>query len=303
VPSLLAQKVVAGGDQLTATLFELVRRGRYKMTPVTREESSFAGLRHKEVDDVDLTVGDETIELSPVEQPVAAIFDRLAQEGPAALSQVADTVKGMSQSEREWFHDRSEAFESAVGDQVRQRKFWVGRGMVVMGIAFAVFALSGALLLYIGIRGITDPPLVRQDLILTAVGAAMVLNAVVLLVLPASMWRRTRPDLQASAEAWEGFRRYLNDFPRLADKPADTLPLWESYLVYGIAFGIAERVLEAAKVSFPGISNSSVYAPALYVSSFSASSFGSSLGGAFPSPSSGSGGGGGSFGGGGGGAW
>ena len=110
--------------------------------------------------------------------------------------------------------------------------------------------------------------------------------------------------MQASAEGWEAFRHYLHDFPRLADKPADTLPLWESYLVYGIAFGIAERVLEAAKVSFPGISSSPVYAPALFMPSFSASGFASDLGGAFPSPSSGSsGGGGGSFGGGGGGAW
>ena len=33
VPSLLAQRVVAGGDQLAATLFELVRRGRFTMTP------------------------------------------------------------------------------------------------------------------------------------------------------------------------------------------------------------------------------------------------------------------------------
>ena len=121
------------------------------------------------------------------------------------------------------------------------------------------------------------------------------------------MWRRRRPDLQATAEQWEGFRRYLEDFPRLAEKPADTLPLWERYLIFGITFGIAERVLEAAKLSFPAISDSSVYVPALYVHSFSASSFASDLGGAFPSPSSGSsgggGGGGGSFGGGGGGAW
>jgi uncharacterized membrane protein len=305
VPSLLAQRVVAGGDQLTATLFELVRRGRFKMTPVTREESSFAGLRHKEVDDVDLTRGDESVELSPVEKPIAAIFDRLTQAGPAALSQVADIVKDLPQTDREWFHGRSEAFESAVRNQARQRSFWVGHGMVMKWIAFAVFVLGGGALLLAGIVGLSDPPLVRQDLILTAAGAALVLNAVVLLVLPASMWRRRRPALQASAEAWEGFRRYLNDFPRLADKPADTLPLWESYLIYGIAFGIAERVLEAAKVSFPGISSSPVYAPALYMPSFSASSFASGLGGAFPSPSSGSsgGGGGGSFGGGGGGAW
>ena len=306
VPSLLAQRVVAGGDQLAATLFELVRRGRYKMTHVTREESSFAGLRHKEVDDVDLTRGDESIELTVVEKPVAAIFDRLTAEGPAALSQVADTVKDLPRTDREWFHGRSEAFESAVRNQARQRLFWSNHGIVVKWLSFVAFLLAGGGLLALGIAGLADPPLVRRDLIITGAGAALALNALVVLLMPAPMWRRRRPAVQASAEQWEGFRHYLNDFPRLADKPADTLPLWESYLVFGIAFGIAERVLEAAKVDFPAVSQSSVYVPALYVNSFSTSSFASGLSGAFPSPSSsssGGGGGGGSFGGGGGGAW
>jgi uncharacterized membrane protein len=307
VPSLLAQHVVAGGDQMAATLFELVRRGRYKMTPVTREESTLLGLHHKEVDDVDLTRGDESVGLNPVEKPIAAIFDKLTEAGPAALSQVQQTVKGMSTSDREWFHSRSEAFQSAVKNQARQRQFWGGQGMVMKWIAFVVFLLLGAGFLVLGIAGLADPPLVRQDLILTAIGAALALNAIVVLLLRASVWRRREPKLQASAEGWEAFRRYLNDFPRLADKPADTLPLWESYLVYGISFGIAERVLEAAKVDFPAISSSSVYAPALYVSTFNTASFASGLGGAFGSPSSGGsgggGGGGGSFGGGGGGAW
>jgi uncharacterized membrane protein YgcG len=307
VPSLLAQHVVAGGDQMAATLFELVRRGRYRMTPVTREESTLLGLHHREVDDVDLTRGDESVALSAVEKPVAAIFDKLTAGGPAALSHVQKTVKGMPTSDRQWFHGRSEAFESAVKSQARQRKFWSGRGMVMKWLAFVVLLLLGAGFLVLGIAGLSDPPLVRQDLTLTAIGAALVLNAVVVLLLAPSVWRRRGPTLQASAEGWEGFRRYLNDFPRLADKPADTLPLWESYLVYGITFGIAERVLEAASVDFPAISSSSVYAPALYVSTFSPASFASDLGGAFGSPSSagsgGGGGGGGSFGGGGGGAW
>jgi uncharacterized membrane protein len=306
VPSLLAQRVVAGGDQLAATLFELVRRGRYKMTAVTREESSLGGLRHKEVDDVDLERADESLQLNPVEKPVAEIFDRLTADGPAALSQVAETVKDLSDTDREWFHGRSEAFESAVRNQARQRKFWSGHGMLVKWLAFAAFLLVGAGLIVLGGAGLADPPLVRQDLILTGLGVALALNAVVVLFLPAPMWRRRRPALQASAERWEGFRHYLEDFPRLAEKPADTLPLWESYLVYGISFGIAERVLAAARVDFPAITQSSVYGPALYVPSFSAASFASGLGSAFPSPSSassGGGGGGGSFGGGGGGAW
>ena len=306
VPSLLAQRVVAGGDQLAATLFDLVRRGRFTMTHVTREESSFAGLRHKEIDDVDLARGDESIELAVVEKPVAAIFDRLTEEGPIALSQVSKTVKDLPTADREWFHGRSEAFESAVRNQARQRAFWSGHGMLLKWLSFTGFLLAGGGLLVLGIVGLADPPLIRRDLVITAAGAALALNAVVVLLLPAPMWRRRRPNLQATAEQWEGFRRYLDDFPRLAEKPADTLPLWERYLIYGIAFGIAERVLEAAKISFPAIADSSVYVPALYVHSFSASHFASDLGGAFPSPSSGGsggGGGGGSFGGGGGGAW
>jgi uncharacterized membrane protein YgcG len=306
VPSLLAQRVVAGGDQLAATLFELVRRGRYRMTAVTREESSLGGLRHKEVDDVDLARGDESLELNPVENPVAEIFDRLTAEGPTALSHVVKTVKDLPDSDREWFHGRSEAFESAVRNQARQRKFWSGHGMLVKWLSFVAFLVVGGGLMALGIAGIVDPPLVRRDLILTGVGVALALNAILVLLLPAPMWRRRRPALQASAERWEGFRHYLEDFPRLADKPADTLPLWESYLVYGIAFGIAERVLAAARVDFPAISQSAVYGPAMYVPSFSAAGFASGLDSAFPSPSSGSsggGGGGGSFGGGGGGAW
>ena len=167
--------------------------------------------------------------------------------------------------------------------------------MLVKWLSFVLFLLAGGGLLALGIAGLADPPLVRRDLIITAAGAALALNALVVLVLPAPMWRRRRPALQASAEQWEGFRRYLDEFPRLAEKPADTLPLWERYLVYGIAFGLAERVLEAAKLQFPAISSSSVYVPALYVSSFSASSFASDLGGAFPSPSSGGSGGGGGW--------
>ena len=245
---------------MAATLFELVRRGRFKMTPVTREESTMLGLRHKEIDDVDLTRGDEGIELNVVEKPVAAIFDKLTADGPAALSRVEDTVKDLPDADREWFHGRSEAFESAVRSQARQRTFWSGRGWLVKWLAFVGVpaARRG------GLSRSASPgwPIRRScgsDSILTAIGAALALNAVVVLLLPASVWRRRGPRAAGLGRRMGGFRRYLNDFPRLADKPADTLPLWESYLVFGITFGIAERVLEAARVDFPAISDSSVY--------------------------------------------
>ena len=73
VPSLLAQRLVAGGDQFAATLFELIRRGRYRMTAVTRERSSLAGLR---APDRRCRAHARHKEQRPerVEKPVAAIF-------------------------------------------------------------------------------------------------------------------------------------------------------------------------------------------------------------------------------------
>ena len=145
VPSLLAQRVVAGGDQMAATLFELVRRGRYKMTPVTREESSLLGLRHKEVDDVDLTRGDESIELERRREADRRDL-RQAHRGRARgpLARRRRPSRSMPTADREWFHARSEAFESAVKNQARQRKFWSGHGMVMKWLAFVVFLLLGA---------------------------------------------------------------------------------------------------------------------------------------------------------------
>ena len=64
----------------------------------------------------------------------------------------------------------------------------------------------------------------------------------------AALWRRRDATGEEEAERWEAFRRYLTDFPRLQEAPPATLALWERYLVYGIAFGIAERVLQAAQL-------------------------------------------------------
>ena len=56
---------------------------------------------------------------------------------------------------------------------------------------------------------------------------------------------------EVEAERWDAFRRYLTDFPRLQEAPPVSLELWEQYLVYGIAFGIAERVLQGAQLHMP----------------------------------------------------
>ena len=84
-------------------------------------------------------------------------------------------------------------------------------------------------------------------------GLACFPNALVLLVavFNVRLWRKRTKPTQLEAERWAAFRRYLTDFPRLEEAPPATLELWERYLVYGISFGIAGKVLEARTCHMP----------------------------------------------------
>ena len=93
-----------------------------------------------------------------------------------------------------------------------------------------------------------------SDVLLVGHRRVLIANAALCLgtlVFNRRAWRRrTRPG-QEEAERWEAFRRYLSDFPRLQEAPPATLELWERFLVYGITFGIAERVLQGAQLHMP----------------------------------------------------
>ena len=54
VPSLVRQETAPGSNEFTATLFDLIRRGRYTSTPVTTERKVWGGLRHEDVADLQL---------------------------------------------------------------------------------------------------------------------------------------------------------------------------------------------------------------------------------------------------------
>lgn len=54
-------------------------------------------------------------------------------------------------------------------------------------------------------------------------------------------------------EKWEGLKKYMEDFSMLDKREVPELVLWEKYLVYATAFGIADKVLKQLKVVYPQI--------------------------------------------------
>ena len=108
------------------------------------------------------------------------------------------------------------------------------------------------------------------------------------------------------SEKWKGLKKYMEEFSMLDKREVPEIEIWEKFLVYATAFGIADKVLKQLKIVYPDIENSmniNTY-PSMYLmmnTDFSRSftdSISSSMSSAY---SSASGGGGGFSGGGGGG--
>lgn len=56
-------------------------------------------------------------------------------------------------------------------------------------------------------------------------------------------------------EKWVALKKYMEDFSLIKDKTVPELVLWEKYLVYATAFGIADKVLKQLKVVYPQITD------------------------------------------------
>lgn len=75
--------------------------------------------------------------------------------------------------------------------------------------------------------------------------------AIVLFVLGLSLLsNRSQAGAEAAARA-EGLKRYLKDFSNLEEAPVGHLILWERYLVYAVAFGVAADLMRGLSTKLP----------------------------------------------------
>ncbi len=75
--------------------------------------------------------------------------------------------------------------------------------------------------------------------------APLVIILGVLLSIPLA--RRTR-EAALEYEKWMAFKRFMSDFSAMKDAGPSLLPLWEHYLVYAVALGVADKLINNLKL-------------------------------------------------------
>lgn len=75
-------------------------------------------------------------------------------------------------------------------------------------------------------------------------------------------------------EQWKAFKKYMEDFSYLNEKEVPQLVLWEKYLVFATAFGIADKVLKQLKVKYPELNDpDTIHSMILFNSMYNSNGF------------------------------
>lgn len=309
VGALLSQGKVTE-KEFTATLFDLIRQGAISAEPIQAVKSTWGGLREEQISDLELDLTDKTTGFRDYEQSVLTIVGRVLDGGPRPLNKFrADIRRDASANALSYTRYRKLVLDAVARDDLLDTS---GKVPAALTVVFAGVLVLGSFFMLPQLLG--GRPGGAAMAILIAVG--MLVGAVILGV--AVSFRRVTVKRTKSgaleAARWLAFKRYLTDFSRLDEAPAISLELWDRYLIYAITFGVAEEVLEQARLHAPPelADQSSLYwfGTHGYTGGHTSNAFTgleSALSGAFTPPSA-SGGGGGGFsggggGGGGGGAW
>ncbi len=89
-------------------------------------------------------------------------------------------------------------------------------------------------------------------------GILLIINAIPYFIMTSKTRQLTDKGLEEKAK-WVGLKRYMEDFSLLNEKEVPDLKLWEKYLVFATAFGIADKVLKQLKIRYPELQNMDGY--------------------------------------------
>jgi uncharacterized membrane protein len=260
VGAIITQKPSVGSREFTATLFDLIRRGFLKAQPVSVKKGGLWD--EKTMTDLRVKLGSsDTGSLKAFELSVLKVARRVISYGPVNLTDFEVRLKDADKSTRRANDSSYEYFRNAVKREVEARDLvergpsaWLGRSAILLGLAgteWFVLSLFGRaagvvtlIVVLIFLIGFSFLVLAIAGWVVRRVFgyAGSALN---------QLWVRRTPKGALLHERWQAFRRYLTDFSRLEESPPASLALWEQFLVYGIALGVAEQVLQAARLHAP----------------------------------------------------
>ena len=229
-----------------ATIMDLINRG--KLGVDSEEDTEFTKTTFLTVKSTD--------GIERFESELISILQTYELDGRISFSYMEDCLK--SESQARYFQDRynnwcqnfkndylpdevfSEYFDSTGADFLN----YSGFGAIILGIILIGFSF------FFDFKG---------SFITTIIGVLMGAIGIGSLVIPSGIPGKYTLKGKLYAEKWSKFKKFLEDYSLIKEHPPESIAIWNEYLVYATALGVADKVYKAMKVHVYGGLNDPSY--------------------------------------------
>lgn len=126
------------------------------------------------------------------------------------------------------------------------------------GADYLLYSGIGAFILGIILVGFSFLFDFKGDFITLIIGVIMGIIGVASFAVPSGVPGKYTLKGKLYAERWSKFKKFLEDYSLIKEHPPESIAIWNEYLVYATALGVADKVYKAMKMNvYDGLNDSS----------------------------------------------
>ncbi len=152
-----------------------------------------------------------------------------------------------SESKASAFNSKYSAYQSIVKDNVQARGYFKTTGYVFAILLGIVLVIGGVVLTPIMI----GEPTADLQVLAAVYSGFYLFTALIILFLPKDVFGKWSKEGLTYYKKWINLKKFLEEFSLMSEYPPDSVIVWEEFLVYATAFGIADKVEKALKQLVP----------------------------------------------------
>lgn len=182
------------------------------------------------------------------EKDVFDIFNTIAKDNLLDLSNVKDYLS--DEHNAKWFNDRIETWKNDVKYEhlwkSKLAEFFNDKGNKLATYYTIISVIIGASVLAIILL---QDNIDTMGSIIGLIGSLyLIIIGIIIYILPDDIFGQWTKEGRLYLLKWRNFKKFLSDNSLMKEHPPESIVIWNQYLVYATALGIADKVYEVMKL-------------------------------------------------------
>lgn len=223
-------------DAFKATIMDLINKGYLSIE--TNEKNFLKSLNIK------ITDKDQS-ELKDYEKQAINVISVFENDGVIDFSNIANSMS----NEKNWnlynskYSTWKNDFTNKYISKSILKQYFNNNGALFMRISGVINLIIGILFTLISFTsdGLSNGPFLMK------VSIILIVASIITLLLPQTIGGQWTSKGKEEYEKWKNFKKYLTDFSLIKEYPPESIAIWNKYLVYATALGVAKEVQKAMK--------------------------------------------------------